>query len=367
RQEDALEAEALMRSVKENLEKYAQGGKLISPELMLIMSGVEEPGRLADLVASNLGLKVSDAQQLLEMRDPVSRLRRVGDLLQKEVDLLEVQARIQTRAKEEMSKTQREYYLREQLRAIRTELGDADQKAEEIDELRSRIPRAPLPDEARTESDKQLRRLESMHPDAAEASVVRTYLDWVLELPWAAPPEDTVDMKSARRILDEDHYDLETVKDRILEYLAVRKLRGGTHGPILCFLGPPGVGKPSLGRSIARALGRKFIRISLGGVRDEAEIRGHRRTYVGALPGRIIQGMKQGGTSNPVFMLDEIDKLGADNFRGDPGAALLEVLDPEQNHTFRDHYLNLNFDLSRVLFIATANAIDPIPTPLRDR
>jgi ATP-dependent Lon protease len=367
RREDALEAEALLRSVKENLEKYAQGGKLISPELMLIMSGVEEPGRLADLVASNLGLKVSDAQQLLEMRDPVARLRRCGDLLQKEVDLLEVQARIQTRAKEEMSKTQREYYLREQLRAIRTELGDADQKAEEIEELRTRIARAQLPEEARAESEKQLRRLESMHPDAAEASVVRTYLDWVLELPWSVFTEDSADLKAARRILDEDHYDLETVKDRILEYLAVRKLRGGTHGPILCFLGPPGVGKTSLGRSIARALGRKFIRISLGGVRDEAEIRGHRRTYVGALPGRIIQGMKQAGAHNPVFMLDEIDKLGQDNFRGDPGAALLEVLDPEQNHTFRDHYLNLNFDLSRVLFIATANAIDPIPTPLRDR
>src|SRR5262249_175826 len=240
RQEDALEAEALMRSVKENLEKYAQGGKLISPELMLIMSGVEEPGRLADLVASNLGLKVSDAQQLLEMRDPVARLRRVGDLLQKEVDLLEVQARIQTRAKEEMSKTQREYYLREQLRAIRTELGDADQKAEEIEELRTRIARAQLPEEARAESEKQLRRLEWVHREGGEGGGGGRYLDWVLELPWSVFTEDSADLKAARRILDEDHYDLETVKDRILEYLAVRKLRGGTHGPILCFLGPPG-------------------------------------------------------------------------------------------------------------------------------
>ncbi len=363
----ALEGEALLRAVKENLEKYAQEGKLVSPELMIIMGNVEEPGRLADLVAGNLGLKVPEAQELLEERDPLARLRRVSDLLHKEVELLEVQARIQNRAKEEMSKTQREYYLREQLRAIRSELGDVDQKAEEIEELRIRMGRVALPQEVKAEAELQLRRLEQMHPDAAEASVVRTYLDWLIELPWSTMTEDTLNLAEARRILDEDHYDLEAIKDRILEYLAVRKLRVGAQGPILCFLGPPGVGKTSLGRSIARALGRKFVRISLGGVRDEAEIRGHRRTYVGALPGRIISGMKQASACNPVFMLDEIDKLGSDSFRGDPAAALLEVLDPEQNHSFRDHYLNVNFDLSKVLFIATANARDPIPSPLRDR
>jgi ATP-dependent Lon protease len=362
-----IETEALLRSVKANLETYAQGGKLISPELLLIMSGVDAPGRLADLVASNLGLKVPEAQALLELDDPVARLRRVADHLQKEVDLLEVQARIQSRAKEEMSKSQREYYLRQQMRAIRSELGDSDQKAEELDELRARIARAELPIEAHAEAQKQLSRLEHMHAEAAEGPLIRNYLDWLLELPWNRSTEDNLDMAAARRVLDEDHYDLEQVKDRVLEYLAVRRLRGGAHGPILCFVGAPGVGKTSLGRSIARALGRKFVRISLGGVRDEAEIRGHRRTYVGALPGRILQGLKQAGAKNPVFMLDEIDKVGGDPLRGDPAAALLEVLDPEQNSGFRDHFLNLNFDLTHVLFIATANSVDAIPGALRDR
>jgi ATP-dependent Lon protease len=265
-----------------------------------------------------------------------------------------------------MSKTQRDYYLREQLRQIRNELGDGDVHGEEMEELRAKVQKAGLSHEAKAEADKQIRRLDQMHAESAEASVLRTYIDWLTELPWTTSSEDTLDIDAARKILDEDHYDLEHIKDRILDYLAVRKLRGGVHGPLLCFLGPPGVGKTSLGRSIARAVGRKFVRISLGGVRDEAEIRGHRRTYVGALPGRLIQGMKQAGTNNPVMLLDEVDKLGSD-VRGDPSAALLEVLDPEQNHNFRDHYLGVPFDLSRVLFIATANLPESIPPPLRDR
>jgi ATP-dependent Lon protease len=265
-----------------------------------------------------------------------------------------------------MGKSQREYFLREQLRAIQAELGEADARAEDVAELRGKLTEAKLPQEARQEAEKQLRRLEIMHPEAAEYSLIRTYLDWLVELPWSQSTRDNLDLKKARRVLDEDHYDLEKVKERILEFLAVRKLKKELKGPVLCFVGPPGVGKTSLGKSIARALGRKFVRISLGGVRDEAEIRGHRRTYVGALPGRVIQGMKQAGTSNPVFMLDELDKVGAD-FRGDPSAALLELLDPEQNHAFSDHYINLPFDLSQVLFVATANVLDPIPSALKDR
>jgi ATP-dependent Lon protease len=300
------------------------------------------------------------------MDDPVQRLAKVNQALENEVGILEVQNRIQSRAKEEMSKTQRDYYLREQLRQIRHELGDADSFRDEIEDLRQRIEAGGLPAEARAEADKQLRRLEQMSPESAEAAVVRSYVDVLVELPWKEPDEDPVDLRAARAVLDQDHYNLEHVKERILDYLAVHKLRRGAHGPLLCFLGPPGVGKTSLGRSIARALGRKFVRISLGGVRDEAEIRGHRRTYVGALPGRILQGMKQAGSKNPVFMLDEVDKLGSD-YRGDPSAALLEVLDPEQNHAFRDHYLGVPYDLSKVMFIATANLADPIPAPLRDR
>ena len=277
-----------------------------------------------------------------------------------------MQARIQSQAKEEMSKTQRDYYLREQLKQIQQELGEGDERAEEINELKKQIEKAKMPAEVKPEAEKQLRRLEQMHPESSEASLVRTYLDWLVELPWSKRTKDNLNIQKAKEVLDEDHYNLEKIKERILEYLAVNKLRRKIKGPILCFVGPPGVGKTSLGRSIARSLGRNFVRISLGGVRDEAEIRGHRRTYVGALPGRIIQGIKQAGSNNPVFMLDEIDKVGAD-FRGDPSAALLEVLDPEQNHAFSDHYLNLPFDLSNVLFICTANLLDPIPPALADR
>ncbi|HEX7125056.1 MAG TPA: endopeptidase La [Thermodesulfobacteriota bacterium] len=364
--EPSLEAEALMRSVREQLEKIAQLGKAFSNDILLLLENVSEPGRLADLVAANLGLKVDQAQQILEAESPVERLRKVHDLLSKEIELLSVQQRIQTQAKEEISKSQREYFLREQLRAIKSELGDTDDKAEEINELREKIKAAAMPPDVEKEALKQLRRLEQMHAEAAEASMVRTYLDWMVDLPWSKSAPDEIDIKKAKQILDEDHYDLEKVKDRILEYLAVRKLNPKMKGPILCFVGPPGVGKTSLGKSIARALGRPFVRVSLGGVRDEAEIRGHRRTYVGALPGRIIQGMKQAGANNPVFMLDEIDKIGAD-FRGDPSAALLEALDPQQNHAFSDHYLNVPFDLSRVVWITTANLLDPIPSALKDR
>jgi ATP-dependent Lon protease len=361
-----VELEALVRTVKQNVERVAELGRTVQPELALVLQNVDEPGRMADLVASNLTLKLADAQAILEMDDPVQRLAKVNQALENEVGILEVQNRIQSRVKEEMSKTQRDYYLREQLRQIRHELGDADSFRDEIEDLRQRIEAGGLPAEARAEADKQLRRLEQMSPESAEAAVVRSYIDAMVELPWKEPGEEPVDLRAARAVLDQDHYDLEHVKERILDYLAVHKLRRGAHGPLLCFLGPPGVGKTSLGRSIARALGRKFVRISLGGVRDEAEIRGHRRTYVGALPGRILQGMKQAGSKNPVFMLDEVDKLGSD-YRGDPSAALLEVLDPEQNHAFRDHYLGVPFDLSKVMFIATANLADTIPPPLRDR
>ncbi len=364
--EPSVEAEALMRTVREQLEKIVSLGKSVSNDILLLLENVNDPGRLADLVAANLGLKVEEGQKVLETEAPLERLRRVHDFLTKEVELLGVQQRIQSQAKEEISKSQREYFLREQLRAIKHELGDTDEKAEELNELREKITAAGMPPEVEKEALKQLRRLEQMHAEAAEASMVRTYLDWMVEVPWSRSSPDEIDIKKARRILDEDHYDLEKVKERILEYLAVRKLNEKMKGPILCFVGPPGVGKTSLGKSIARALGRSFVRISLGGVRDEAEIRGHRRTYVGALPGRIIQGMKQAGTNNPVFMLDEVDKIGAD-FRGDPSAALLEVLDPQQNHAFSDHYLNVPFDLSKVTWITTANLLDPVPSALKDR
>ncbi|MGD0836850.1 MAG: endopeptidase La [Polyangia bacterium] len=361
-----VEVEALVRTVKQNVERVAELGRTVQPELALVLQNVDEPGRMSDLVASNLTLKLAEAQAILETEDPVARLTQVNQALENEIGILEMQNRIQSRAKEEMSKTQRDYYLREQLRQIRHELGDDNSMRDELEDVRHKIEAAGLPAEARAEADKQLRRLEQMSSESAEAAVIRGYLDLVVELPWKDADVPPVDLIAARRVLDEDHYDLEHVKERILDYLAVHKLRKDGRGPILCFLGPPGVGKTSLGRSIARALGRKFARISLGGVRDEAEIRGHRRTYVGALPGRILQGLKTSGSKNPVFMLDEIDKLGAD-YRGDPSAALLEVLDPEQNFAFRDHYLGVPFDLSRVMFIATANLADTIPPPLRDR
>jgi len=361
-----LEVEALVRSVKEQMQKVAAMGKVVLPDIMLVAENLDDPGRLADLLGSNLGLRVHDAQEILEVADPVARLRRVNELLAKEMNLLEMQEKIQSSAKGEIDKSQREYYLREQLKAIQKELGDTDERSGELAEYRRKVAEAGMPEAVQAQALKQLDRLGHMHQDAAEASMLRTYLDWLVELPWSRSTTDNLDIPAAEQVLNEDHYDLEKVKTRILEYLAVRKLREQMKGPILCFVGPPGVGKTSLGRSIARALGRKFARISLGGVRDEAEIRGHRRTYVGALPGKIIQGIHSAGTNNPVFMLDEIDKLGAD-FRGDPAAALLEVLDPEQNNSFADHYLGQPFDLSKVLFIATANMMDPIPGPLRDR
>lgn len=364
--EITLEIEALMRTVKEQLDRAVSLGKTILPDIMVVIENLDDPGRLADLIASNLGLKTELAQEILEIADPVQRLKRVSEVLGREIELLRVQQKIQTEARGEIDKTQREYFLREQLKAIQRELGEIDERAEEINEYRKKIEAAKMPERVLKEAEKQLKRLEKMHPDSAEAATVRTYLDWLVELPWSKSTRDNLDINKAKKVLDEDHYDLEKVKERILEYLSVRKLKSKMKGPILCFIGPPGVGKTSLGRSIARSLGREFVRMSLGGVRDEAEIRGHRRTYVGALPGRIIQGIKQAGTNNPVFMLDEVDKIGMD-FRGDPSSALLEVLDPEQNNSFVDHYLAVPFDLSRVMFITTGNIVDTIPGPLRDR
>ncbi|HUT55204.1 MAG TPA: endopeptidase La [bacterium] len=361
-----LEIEALMRNVRETLEKIIQMGKAIPEDLIKVLETIQDPGRFADLVAANIGLAVKDGQELLELTSPLERLRKVNEFAHKELEVIEMQFKIQSQAREEMNKTQKEYYLREQLRQIQQELGDVDEKAAEIEELREKIAKAKMPQEALEEANKQLKKLEMMHQEAIEASQVRSYLEWLVELPWSVSTKDKLDLKKAKKNLDDDHYDLDKVKERILEYLAVRKLNKDMKGPILCFVGPPGVGKTSLGRSIAKAMGRSFIRMSLGGIRDEAEIRGHRRTYVGALPGRIIQGIKTAGSNNPVFMLDEIDKLGMD-FRGDPSAALLEVLDPEQNNSFRDHYINMPFDLSKVMFITTANLADPIPSALRDR
>jgi len=361
-----LETEALMRNVKEQIEKLVSFGKVILPDIMVVIENVDDPGKLADLAVANMGLKVEQAQEILEITDPLQRIKRINEALGKEIELLSMQQKIQADVRGEIDKTQREYFLREQLKAIQRELGETDDRSEDMRELREKIKEAKLPDKAGKEAEKQLRRLERMHPDAAEASMTRTYIEWLADLPWSKATKDNLDLKAAHKVLEEDHYDLEKVKERILEYLSVRKLKEKMKGPILCFVGPPGVGKTSLGKSIARALGREFVRISLGGVRDEAEIRGHRRTYVGALPGRIIQGIKTAGNNNPVFMLDEIDKIGAD-FRGDPSAALLEVLDPEQNNSFSDHYIGMPFDLSRVMFITTANMTDPIPGPLKDR
>ncbi len=358
--------DALMRNVKEQLEKYVSLGRLPSQDILIILENINNPGRLADIVASNLGLKIDESQKILEEKDQIERLKRVNDILAREIEILSMQAKIQSQAKEEMTKTQRDYFLKEQLRQIKQELGETDEKTQEIAELREKILAAKMPPDVSKEAEKQLSRLETMHQDAAEASTIRTYLEWLTDVPWSKKTKDNLNIETARKILDEDHYDLEKIKERILEYLSVRKLNKKMKGPILCFIGPPGVGKTSLGKSIAKAMNRKFIRVSLGGVHDEAEIRGHRRTYVGSLPGRIIQGIKQAGTNNPVFMIDEIDKVGTD-FRGDPSSALLEVLDPEQNFSFSDHYLNVPFDLSNVMFVATANVADTIPSPLRDR
>lgn len=362
-----VEFEAMIRNAKEHLEKIIALGRMLSPDILLVLDDVADPGRLADLIASNLGLKVADAQRVLETLNPKERLLLVNEILANELEVLQMQARIRSQAKDEMSKSQREYFLREQMRAIKNELGENDSKTEEMEELRDRIIKCGMPEHIQIEALKQLGRLERMHPDASEASMVRTYLDWMVDLPWNKTTVDNLDLTRAQKILDEDHYDLHKAKDRILEFLAVRKLKEkNMKGPILCFVGPPGVGKTSLGKSIARSMGREYFRIALGGVKDEAEIRGHRRTYVGAMPGKVIQALKQVKTNNPVVVLDEIDKLGSD-FRGDPSAAMLEVLDPEQNHSFRDNYLNVDFDLSNVLFIATANIYENIPPALRDR
>lgn len=361
-----IEDEAQIRAIKEQLDRAVSLGKTILPDIMGTVDNIDDPGRLADLIVSNLGLKTEHAQEVLETIDPIMRLKRVSEILGREIELLIVQQKIQSEARGEIDKTQREYFLREQLKAIQKELGTIDERAEEIKEFSKKIEDAKMPEKVLKEAEKQLRRLEKMHPDSAESATVRTYLDWLVELPWSKSTTDNLDIKAAEKVLNDDHYDLEKVKERILEYLSVRKLKEKMKGPILCFIGPPGVGKTSLGRSIARALGREFVRMSLGGMRDEAEIRGHRRTYVGALPGRIVQGIKTSGTNNPVFMLDEIDKIGMD-FRGDPSSALLEVLDPEQNNSFVDHYLAVPFDLSKVMFITTGNLVDTIPNPLRDR
>ena len=362
----SLEIEALMRNVREHCEKILILRGEMSGDVITILKSVEEPGKLADLVASNLSLNIEDSQQLLEVTDPMERLKKVNHLLAREVQLATMQAKIQSDVKEEISQSQRDYFLREQVRAINRELGESDESLLEIDEYKKKIKRARMSKEADKEANKQLKRLEQMHPDSAESTVVRTYLDWLVDMPWSRSSKDVIDIKRVQVILDRDHYGLENVKNRILEYLSVRKLNRKIKGPILCFVGPPGVGKTSLGQAIAKALKRKFVRISLGGIRDEAEIRGHRRTYIGALPGRILQGLKQCHTNNPVFMMDEIDKLGAD-FRGDPSSALLEALDPEQNSGFSDHFLNLPFDLSKVMFILTANTTDTIPSALLDR
>jgi ATP-dependent Lon protease len=361
-----LEAEALIRNVRNGLEKATSLGKNIPPEVLIIATNVDEPGRLADLTASNLELKIEEAQEILEIVDPLQRLKKVHELLTRELELLDVQSKISTEAKGEMDKLQKQYYLRQQIKAIQKELGEGTDIQEEIKGYQDRLKKLRVAEEVREELEKQIIRLAQMHPESAETAVVRNYLDWMFSLPWNKITIDNLDLVKAKKILDEDHYGLDKVKERILEYLGVRKLSKKIKGPILCFVGPPGVGKTSLGKSIARALGRNFIRISLGGVRDEAEVRGHRRTYVGAMPGRIVQGIRRAGSNNPVFMMDEVDKIGAD-FRGDPSSALLEVLDPEQNNSFRDHYLGVPYDLSKVMFITTANLLDPVQPAFRDR
>jgi ATP-dependent Lon protease len=335
-------------------------------ELQVVVMNIKDPGKVTDLIASNLNISIEEKQDLLSTLDVRARLEKLATILNREIELLELGHKIQSQVQSELNKNQKEFYLRQQLKAIQRELGEGDGKGAELEELRKRVEDAKMPPEARKAAEHELDRLRMIPPESAEHTVVRTYLEWLVTLPWSTSTEDNLDQHHARQVLDEDHFDLEKIKDRILEYLAVRQLRRDPKGPILCFVGPPGVGKTSLGRSIARAMGRRFVRLSLGGIRDEAEIRGHRRTYIGALPGRIIQNLKNATSNNPLFMLDEIDKLGMD-FRGDPASALLEVLDPEQNNTFQDHYLDVPFDLSRVMFITTANLLDPIPPPLRDR
>ncbi len=362
---DGMQIDALMTNVKELFHKVVELSPQVPAELTSMITNLKSPGMLSDFVTSSLNIPTEEKQEILELLDVPERLNRVMELLNREYQVLELGQKIQSQVKEGIDKNQREYYLREQLKTIQQELGEADEQTE-LDELRERMEKANLPEEAEKAAKKELERLKRMHPSAAEYTVSRTYVDWLLDLPWAINTEDSLNIKEAQGVLNEDHYNLEKVKKRVIEYLAVRQLKNDMKGPILCFVGPPGVGKTSLGRSIARALGRKFVRISLGGVHDEAEIRGHRRTYIGALPGRIIQSIKKAGSNNPLFMLDEVDKLGSD-FRGDPSSALLEVLDPEQNFSFSDHYLDVAFDLSKVMFIATANVLQTIPAALQDR
>ena len=367
RDEDHLEIDALQRNIKSNFQSVVSLSPLLSDDLQALSSNITDPGKLADFIASSLTtLGTAVKQEVLETLDIRARMDALNRLLIKELEVLELGSKIQSQVQSEVGKNQREYFLREQLKAIQKELGEGDDQAKEIDELRTKIDAVGMPDPVRKEALRELDRLSKMPVAAAEYTVSRTYLDWLVTLPWAKRTEDSIDLKRTKDVLDADHSGLEKVKDRVLEYLAVRKLNPDVKGPILCFLGPPGVGKTSLAKSIANSLGRKFVRVSLGGMRDEAEIRGHRRTYIGALPGQVIQGLRRAESKNPVFILDEIDKLGSD-FRGDPASALLEVLDPEQNNSFRDHYLDVPFDLSEVLFLTTANVLDPIPPPLRDR
>ena len=360
------EVEALIRSVNSTFENYVKLNKKIPPEMIMSVASIDDPARLADTIVAHLGIKLEDKQNLLEITNPAERLEKVLGYMRSEIEILEVEKRIRTRVKKQMEKTQKEYYLNEQMRAIQKELGEKDEFKNEIQELEEKIKQKKMSAEAKEKVEKELKKLKMMSPMSAEATVVRNYMDWIISLPWHEFTDDKLDINEAEKVLEADHYGLEKVKQRILEYLAVQSLVGQTKGPILCLVGPPGVGKTSLGKSIARATGRKFVRVSLGGVRDEAEIRGHRRTYIGALPGKIIQCMKKAGSSNPVFLLDEVDKMSTD-FRGDPSSALLEVLDPEQNSTFNDHYLDIDYDLSKVMFITTANTLDRIPRPLQDR
>jgi len=366
--DETVELEALVRSLVDQFQRLVQVSPNISSDLgeMVLSAGAGDPARLSDLAASVINVSAEEKIGLLERHNVKDRVQKLVEIVSRELELQEISSRIQSQVADEVGKTQRQYYLREQMKAIQKELGEEDDRQQEIDDLRKKIEDAGMPEEAKKAAEKELDRLSKMPPQAAEYTVARTYLDWLVNLPWSVSSEDKLDVIEAKKILDEDHYDLEKVKDRIIEYLAVRTLKSDLKGPILCLAGPPGVGKTSLGKSIARAMGRKFVRASLGGVRDEAEIRGHRRTYIGSLPGRVLQGIKRAGTNNPVFVLDEIDKVGTD-FRGDPSSALLEVLDPEQNDSFSDHYLEVPFDLSKVLFLCTANVLDTIPPALRDR
>ncbi len=361
-----VETEALATNARNQFSHMISISPHLPEELKVVIVNIDNPGRLSDLISSHLNISISEKQEILETSDVKKRLQKINTFVNNEMQVLELAGKIQTQVKSEMDKGQREYYLRQQLKAIQEELGEGDDQAAEVKELRKKLKQAKLPEEAQKEADRELSRLSRMHPSSAEYTVARTYLDWLIALPWSKSTKDNLDIPSAQKVLDTDHYDLKKVKERILEYLAVRKLKEDMKGPILCFVGPPGTGKTSLGKSIARAMGREFVRMSLGGIRDEAEIRGHRRTYVGALPGRIIQGLRKASSNNPVYMLDEIDKLVTD-FHGDPSSALLEVLDPEQNFSFSDHYLDVPFDLSKVMFITTANILDTIPHALRDR